>query len=263
MRAPLQIDPPALLAISHGTSSADGQLAVATLVDAVANGCTVPALPGHVDVQQPDVPAVLGSLPPGLSAVIVPLLLSAGFHVHIDLVNAASVDDREVTVARALGPDDRLVRVLARRLGQAGLRREDAVVLGCAGSSDPRAVEDCLDMARRLGVVLHRPVTVGFISASTPPLPAAIAEARLANPGRRVVVSTYLLAPGYFNDLAHAMEADLVTDPLLVTNASAPPEIVSTVLDRYAEAAPCAAVTPDLSPTKWRREQNVTPPQSP
>lgn len=188
-------------------------------------------------MQQPDVAAVLSSLPAGRAAVIVPLLLSAGFHVHVDLVNEASVDDRIVTVARALGPDDRLVRVLARRLGQAGLRSDDAVVLGCAGSSDSRAVDDCFEMARRLGVVLHRPVTVGFISASAPALPAAIAEARRLNPGRRVVVSTYLLAPGYFNDLAHAMNADLATDPLLVQDAAAPPEIVSIVLDRYAESA--------------------------
>jgi sirohydrochlorin ferrochelatase len=232
----LAVDPPALLAISHGTSSTIGQLAVAALVDAVAIGCPVTALPGHVDVQQPDVAAVLSSLPRGRAAVIVPLLLSAGFHVHVDLVNEASVDDRVVSIARALGPDDRLVRVLARRLGQAGLRPDDAVVLGCAGSSDSRAVDDCFEMARRLGLVLHRPVTVGFISASAPALPAAIAEARRLNPGRRVVVSTYLLAPGYFNDLAHAMDADVATDPLLVQDAAAPPEIVSIVLDRYAES---------------------------
>lgn len=237
MSAAARLDPPALLAISHGTASPHGQLAVAALVDAVAGACTVPALLGHVDVQQPDVPAVLSSLAAGRSAVIVPLLLSAGFHVHVDLADAASVHDRDVSVARALGPDDRLVRVLAQRLARSGLRWNDAVVLGCAGSSDDRAVEDCLEMARRLGDALHRPVSVGFISASHPPLPEAIEEARRLNPHSRVLVSTYLLAPGYFNDLAHAMDADVVSDPLLMTDAESPPEIVSLVLDRYAEAA--------------------------
>lgn len=92
-------------------------------------------------------------------------------------------------------------------------------------------------MARRLGDALHRPVSVGFISASHPPLPETIEEARRLNPHSRVVVSTYLLAPGYFNYLSHAMDADVVSDPLLMTDAEAPPEIVSLVLDRYAEAA--------------------------
>lgn len=232
----VETSPPALLAISHGTSSATGQAAVAALVAAVERSATVPVVPGHVDVQMPDVPAVLSSLPEGRAAVIVPLLLSAGFHVHVDLVNEADGADREVEIAGALGPDDRLVRVLARRLGQARLRRDDAVVLGCAGSSDARAVADCFEMAERLGAILHRRVGVGFISAAAPPLPDAIDTARRDNPGARVVVSNYLLAPGYFNDLAHRSTADVVADPLLVTDAAAPPELVSLVLDRYAAA---------------------------
>ncbi|WP_165065683.1 sirohydrochlorin chelatase [Marisediminicola senii] len=237
-------DPPALLAISHGTSLPTGQLAVSNLVDAVARETVVRVEPGCVDVQMPDVPAVLSSLDDGQDAVIVPLLLSAGFHVHVDLVNEAAAVDRDVTIARALGPDDRIVRVLARRLGQARLRRGDAVVLGCAGSTDARAVEDCFEMARRLSAMIHRQVEVGFISAARPRLPEAIATARKANPGARVVVSTYLLAPGYFNDLAHGMGADAATDPLLVADHPAPPELVSVVLDRYAEVATTAVAPP-------------------
>jgi hypothetical protein len=110
-------------------------------------------------------------------------------------------------------------------------------VLGCAGSSDLRAVADCFEMARRLGAVLDRPVSVGFISAAEPRLPEAVSVARAEHPQARVLVSTYLLAPGYFNDLAHAMAADAVTDPLLVTDAAAPGELVDVVLDRYGEVA--------------------------
>ncbi|MBF4577166.1 CbiX/SirB N-terminal domain-containing protein [Frondihabitans sp. VKM Ac-2883] len=237
MTLSLAASPPALLAISHGTSSPAGQLAVENLVAAVAEVATASVRGGHVDVQMPDVPAVLSSLPPDADAVIVPLLLSAGFHVHVDLVNEADKVDRDVAIARALGPDDRIARLLARRLGEARLRRADRVVLACAGSTDARAVEDCFEMARRLGVLIHREVSVGFISAAQPPLADAIRNSREGDPDARVVVSTYLLAPGYFNDLAHAMNADLICDPLLITEGPAPRELVEVVLDRYADAA--------------------------
>lgn len=237
MTLSLAASPPALLAISHGTSSPAGQLAVENFVGAVAKVAPASVSGGHVDVQMPDVPAVLSSLPPDDDAVIVPLLLSAGFHVHVDLVNEADKVDRDVAIARALGPDDRIARLLARRLGQARIRRDDRVVLACAGSTDARAVEDCFEMARRLGALIHRDVGVGFISAAQPPLADAIRNAREGNPSARVAVSTYLLAPGYFNDLAHATDADLVSDPLLVTKGQAPQELVEVVLDRYTEAA--------------------------
>ena len=41
---------------------------------------------GHVDVQQPDVAASLDAIPEGTPVVIVPLLLSAGYHVRVDLI---------------------------------------------------------------------------------------------------------------------------------------------------------------------------------
>ena len=226
---------PALLAISHGTSSASGQAAVAALVSAVAGSSgELSVRPGFVDVQQPDVPTVLGALPSGRVSVIVPLLLSAGYHVHVDLAEIA--DAAGATVAAALGPDDRLVRLLARRLAEAGLASDDAVVLAAAGSSDARAVADCVETARRLGVVLNRPVSVGFISAALPRLPDEIATARAAHSGRRVAVASYLLAPGYFAGLAARAGGDIVTGPLLLPDEPVPTELVDIVLDRYAAA---------------------------
>ena len=223
-----------LLAVSHGTSSASGQEAVAALVDAVAE-----SMPGRhvtggfVDVQQPDVPASLDALDEGAEAVIVPLLLSAGYHVHVDLVREAASSERPTRIARALGPDDRLVDVLVRRLDEAGVTEDDVVVLGAAGSSDARAVADCRTVAARLGERIGRPVEAAFISAATPRLEDAVAAARAAHPGRRVVVSTYLLAPGYFATLARRAGADLATRPLLVRGEEPPAELVEIVRDRF------------------------------
>ena len=88
-------------------------------------------------------------------------------------------------------------------------------------------------MARRLSRRLERTVSVGFISAATPPLRHAISNARAAHGAGRVIVSTYLLAPGYFYDLASASGADVVTSPLLTADGPVPLELVDTVCERY------------------------------
>jgi len=49
-----------------------------------------------------------------------------------------------------------------------------------------------------------------------------------------VVVSSYLLAPGYFHDLAVASGGDVTTAPLLAAHEPAPRELVDVVLDRFA-----------------------------
>lgn len=234
-RARTAVLAPALLAVSHGTSSPAGQAAVAALVAAVSR--SRPDLlvrEGFVDVQQPDVATVLDRLPGGEPSVIVPLLLSAGYHVHVDLAEVA--DAVGTTVAAALGPDERLVRLLARRLAEDGLTRDDIVVLAAAGSSDPRAVADCVETAGWLGGLLGLPVSVGFISAALPRLSDEIATARAAHPGRRVVVASYLLAPGHFADFAVRAGGDVTSHPLLSPDGPVPAELVDIVLDRFAEA---------------------------
>ncbi|WP_448006649.1 sirohydrochlorin chelatase [Agromyces bauzanensis] len=241
--------PPALVGISHGTSSEAGRAAVRGLHEAVAAAVATrhPDVPpsvrlGHVDVEQPDVPATLASLEPGEPAVVVPLLLSAGYHVHVDLAEAVedAASDRPVALADALGPDDRLAQVLVRRLMEAGLHGDDRVVLAVAGSSDRRAVDDCHDMAGRLAAASGRKVSIGFLSAAEPRLDDAVAAARTdagAAPATRVVVANYLLAPGYFDDLARAAGAEVTARPLLIAEEAPPRELVDLVLERYAAAS--------------------------
>lgn len=230
---------PALIAISHGTASPAGRAAVAALVKAVAA-----ALPqvhvrlGHVDVQQPDVAASLDSLAPDEPAVIVPLLLSAGYHVRVDL-REQSAGHADVAISPALGPDDRLVEALAFRLAALDPTPDDAIVLAVAGSSDDRANEDCRVTARMLGERLGRDVTVGFLAAAEPRLAPAVRSAREG--GRRVVVANYLLAPGYFHDLAVRLADDSpVARPLLDDDEPAA-SLVELVIARYRSCAAAAA----------------------
>ena len=52
----------------------------------------------------------------------------------------------------------------------------------------------------------------------------------------RVVVSSYLLAPGYFLDLAAVSGAAVTSAPLLRPDAPPPAPLVELVLDRYSSA---------------------------
>jgi sirohydrochlorin ferrochelatase len=231
---------PALLGISHGTSSPAGQAAVAALVDAVARRLPdVIVRLGHVDVQQPDVAASLDSIPEGTPVVIVPLLLSAGYHVRVDLI-AQSAGREGVVIAAALGPDPRLVDALVARLEPLALEPDDAVVLAVAGSSDERANDDCREIGRMLGARLGRDITVGFLAAADPRLHVAVAEA--ATRSERVVVADYLLAPGYFHDLAVREAAGAPVAPPLLGDDEPPATLVELVIDRYREAS---AALPD------------------
>lgn len=225
---------PALIAISHGTASPAGQAAVAGLVAAVAARLPdVRVRLGHVDVQQPDVAASLGALLPDEPAVIVPLLLSAGYHVRVDLREQSAGHD--VAISAALGPDPRLVDRLAARLHALHPAADDAIVLAVAGSSDDHANEDCRVTARMLADHLGRPVSIGFLAAAEPRLGPAVAAAREG--AARVLVANYLLAPGYFHDLAERIAGESpVARPLLDDDTPAP-SLVDLVVHRYRAGA--------------------------
>jgi len=87
---------PMLIGCSHGTADDAGRATIRALLqqvrDAVAalGGGAVEVREAFVDVQYPRVDAVVATavdaVPAG--AVVVPLLLSGGFHVHVDIARA-------------------------------------------------------------------------------------------------------------------------------------------------------------------------------
>lgn len=228
---------PDLVAVSHGTDDPAGREAVRALVDVV--DLALPDITVHgafVDVQDPRVDPLLqsGAIDPGQTAALVPLLLSAGTHASGDLA-AASGGRTGTKVAAPLGPDASLASVLHRRLVEAGWVPGEAVVLACAGSTDPRGLADCHTMAQLLAGRLQVPVTPAFISAAEPRLPDVLATARALNPGRRTVVASYLLAPGYFANLAARTSPDVLSAPLLDPDQAPPRELVDIVIERYRD----------------------------
>ena len=226
---------PVLVACAHGTRSPIGRRLVAELALAARDlrpGLTTTA--AFVDVQPPTVADVVAGLSAaGRPAVVVPLLLSGGYHVHVDIAKAVAGAGTAVA-ARPLGPDERLVEVLHDRLQAAGADPRDprtAVVLAAAGSSDPRSVADVEDTAGMLQRRWAGPVTTGYGSAAQPLVADAVAAARRGG-AERVVLAAYLLAPGHFHDKLGGAGADAVTTPLLPDD-----RIAAVLLDRYDAAA--------------------------
>ena len=123
--------------------------------------------------------------------------------------------------------------MLLDRLLEAGADASDprtAVVLAAAGSSDPRSVADVQHTADLLQRGWAGPVTTGYGSAAQPPVPDAVQAARAAG-AHRVVLASYLLAPGHFHDKLAGAGADVVTAPLLPDQ-----RIAAVLLDRYDAA---------------------------
>lgn len=227
---------PVLVACAHGTREPTGRRVVGSLVAALrAARPGLPVAAAFVDVQPPRVGAVVEGLGlRGRRAVVVPLLLSGGYHVHVDVAEA--VAGSTAVASAALGPDERLTSLLLDRLREGGATPADAVVLAAAGSSDARAVADVERVRDRVREIWGGPVTTGYGAKAQPTVRQAIRAARAEHPERRVVIASYLLAPGFFYDRLLAAGADLVSAPLGRSGEATDQRLVHVVLDRYDAA---------------------------
>lgn len=225
---------PVLVACAHGTRNPTGRRLIAELaLSARRLRPDLETTAAFVDVQPPTVADVVARLAAaGRAAVVVPVLLSGGYHVHVDIARA--VDGHEGAVAaRPLGPDPRLAGVLRDRLLAVDADPRDpltAVVVAAAGSSDRRAVADVEHTADLVQRGWAGPVTTGYGSAAQPAVPDAVAAARQGG-AEKVVVAAYLLAPGHFAEKLAASGADAVTAPLLPDE-----RLTAVLLDRYDAA---------------------------
>lgn len=223
---------PALLAVSHGTGDAAGATAISLLVQRVAERLQSPGQEpvevhaGFVDVQEPDAPSALAAI--AGPVVVVPLLLSQGFHVRVDLGRAAAVRP-DAVVTDPLGPDPRLAEVLAQRVAEAGADPDPStpLVLAVAGSRDPLSLPDAEAAAALLAERIGRVVVPAYLAAREPSLAAALQT----HPG--AAVATYLLAHGYFFDVAARIAgSSVLTEPLL-DDGEPPAPLVDLVVARY------------------------------
>jgi sirohydrochlorin ferrochelatase len=214
---------PALLVVAHGTRSAAGSATTAQLVSAVASARPdVPVELCFLDVAAPSLPDTLARV--ATPSVVVPLLLSTGYHVLTD-IPAAVAGRPDVRVARHLGPDPLLVDALVARLAAARAGRPRSTVLVGAGSSRAEAAAELAATGELLAARLGRPVPVLTMADD-------LRAGLVAQPGP-VEVATYLLAEGQFVTTLRAAADGIATvaDPIGVHAA-----LVALVWARYDDA---------------------------
>ncbi|BBH69018.1 cobalamin biosynthesis protein CbiX [Actinoplanes sp. OR16] len=210
--------PETLIAVAHGTRSPAGRRQIEQLAGTVARrrpGLDVRLC--YVDVQEPK---VAGVVPAVENAVVVPLLLSCGYHVRVDIAEAVTGTDFPVT--GPLGPDPVLLDSMIRNLPADA----DAVVLAAAGSSDPLWRADVEGVAGQL-----RPdAEIGYTSGAGPQVKDVVARLR-RNGKRKIAIAAYLLAEGLFYRSLLNAGADSVTPPLCHDDA-----VADLVLRRFDAA---------------------------
>ncbi|MFI6486192.1 sirohydrochlorin chelatase [Streptomyces sp. NPDC050564] len=241
---------PALVLVGHGSRDPRALSTIRTLIERIRE--LRPHLSvhlGHIELNEPLLTDTLASLSGKEDAVLVPLLLSRGYHVKHDIPEAAAAAPGVRTrVAAPLGPHPLLVETLYARLVEAGwrtrmsdsARRASAVVLAAAGSRDPDAAVDTRRTAQLLAERLGVPVVPAYASAAAPTVPAALRA--LATGGRhRVAVASYFTAPGRFATQCAEAAPWIAADPL-----GDHPAMARLVLHRYDQAV----ATPEPAPER-------------
>ncbi|HEY3958463.1 MAG TPA: sirohydrochlorin chelatase [Streptosporangiaceae bacterium] len=248
-----------LVAVAHGSRDPRAAATVERLMSrvrahAAARGLAeLPVHTAYLGHAAPSPVQLLGALPTG-PVVVLPLLLTAAYHSRTDLpamLRAAAAQraghpkpwpgrpggDQEIRYGDPLGPHPLLTAALERRLAEVGVPADPgtSVVLAAAGSSDPGARATITRLAARWQAERGwRDVLPSYASAAGPTPAQAVAALR-ATGAHRVVVASYLLAPGRF--------ADQVRDQSVAAGAAAvsgvlgdAPELADVVLTRYAAA---------------------------
>ncbi len=209
-----------LVAVAHGSSNPDAATTMTALAGQVKR--LAPVIDIRVAYVQHASPSLSQALDDaGENAVVVPLLLSTGYHLTTDIVGVAS------RVAGPLGPDQLLVTALVSRLADAGVPAGTPIVLAAAGSSDPLAAGQVEAQAKLLAGELDVEVLPAYAASGQPTVPDAVADLRQRT-GAPVAVASYLLAPGHFQDSLANSGADWVTEPL-----GAHPAVAALIIDRY------------------------------
>lgn len=185
---------PQLVTVAHGTRQAGGNQVARALTAAAGERLGWPAVASYVELCPPLFAEVVAT--GSRSTLVVPLLLSTGYHMRVDLPAAVAAASAPVRLGAALGPHPLLAQAQADRLREAGAQPGQRVVLVAAGSSEPDATCDQLAAVSLLSRAWDGPVELATLSGRGP------RPAEVVRPDD--VVSPYLLSPGAFVDRVRA-----------------------------------------------------------
>lgn len=220
---------PSLVTVAHGTRRAGGNEIARQITRGAGVALGVGSTAAYVELSEPLLTDVVAGL--AGAAVVVPLLLSTGYHVRTDLPRACA--GGPVVLGRPLGPDPLLAEAQVARLVAAGIEPGRPLVLVATGSSDPLAWRDLRAASHLLADswgVKVRTATLGGLG----PRPEEVLTPDDA-------VSPYLLSPGLFSRrLADQCEALSVPCADVI---GPHPLVVDLVVERYRDLAGGARAT--------------------
>jgi sirohydrochlorin ferrochelatase len=244
-----------LILAAHGTRRPGGVAMIGDLAARVSTLLGRRVLVAFVDVLGPTPSEVLAAATDS-PAIVVPAFLSRGYHVRTDLpAHIAASRHPNVIVTPALGPSAGIVRIISHQLMQSGWRHGDSVILGAAGTSDSNARTDLHTTATLLSALTGSRVSLGFAATGDPAVQQAVAEARdqATASARRVVVASYLLADGLFQERLRSCGADLVSRPL-----GTHPRLAQLIANRFRRAMlPVPAAIPHRTKPYRTRHADV------
>ncbi len=214
---------PVLVVVAHGTRSTAGLTTVESIAEAVRRRRPdIDVRLAYLDVAEPTLVDVLDELDEA-PAVVVPMLLSRGYHVDTDIPAIIARYPHAVATAH-LGADPALVTALADRVSAVEAAAGVSTVLAAVGSTRPQARAEVDEAARLLAERLGRPVLAVGVDG-----PPETVFAALPTP---VTVVPYLIASGTFLDRLRAITGTTVAEPI-----GAHPALVGLLLARYDAVA--------------------------
>jgi sirohydrochlorin ferrochelatase len=241
-----------LIAVAHGSADPRAAAATGDLMAIAAeraaerarkHGQSPPSLrAAYLGHAAPSLPQVLSTIEPNTEVTVLPLLLTAAYHSKTDIprvLASCQVPRLRVSYGATLGPHPLLLHALERRLAEADPAALEApeqtgVVLAAAGSSDPEANAAIARLAARWQARTGWFEVRAAYASAADPSPAAAVAGLLGAGASRVVVASYLLAPGLFADrILRACMAAPAAAVSPVLGASA--EVADVLLDRYEE----------------------------
>ncbi len=245
----------ALILVAHGTRRPEGVTMVEELAAQVSSLTARQVEVAFVDVLGPTPSEVLSRAgATGRPAIVLPAFLSRGYHVRADLPAHVELSGHpNVVVTPALGPSGQIARLVGDQLVKCGWRPGDSVILAAAGTSDVRARADLHTTATLVSALTGSRVSLAFAATGDPQLPEAVDQARrdARRQGARVVVASYLLADGLFQERLHACGADLVSQPL-----GTHPGLARLIANRFRRA-----MSPVLAPTARHASRRSSAPR--
>ncbi|MDS1115564.1 CbiX/SirB N-terminal domain-containing protein [Gordonia westfalica] len=237
---------PALVLVAHGSRDPRFGATARRVRDAVA--ATLPGVEvvlSYLDLDEPLVGDALdategetGRAGAGGDPVVVPLLLSAGYHHKVDLPAIIAAHRPFAHQTDVIGTRS-FTAALADRLLEAGLDERDGVVLSAVGSSDESADGHVRRRAIELSTYLHRPVEVVFATKLGPgnrAVAAAVRRLRAAG-AQRIALSPYFLSAGLLIERVETALDALAEETLVAGPLGAHPDVIEGICGLYRTAA--------------------------